>query len=487
MTNITNLSKTRKFIGQSGPRLNQHFVKMTPEIEDASLNALQSSHNWVQWFLSYNKNTVRFEGDLIRIEGTSPDTDPFDEIFIAYQQHYLDFVAFQNQNRRREKTPTKLLFVDIQRAVNKAQSDHKVLVMSQLIEKLEYNPTVKFDMVAALRTLNPSADEDLDLAARALTHLLINVKRRLRGLPTTSELFFILYSTTNGTGKSLFIKRLGEVFGPMFEGGLGLSLFSSKFDRHIMTSKFLIEIDELKGATHSDMTEIKSCITGANARVEKKGKDSIHKRLVSSFIGSSNHDIKSVLFDTTGMRRFYQFHIGETALTESQAQPIKDIDFLAMLQSLNEFDYNYVSQLTLDLQVAQEGYKSLTHTEEFLRDMNVGRAPVGNYREWKESSYTTVIALYKLFREYSAEMGKVKIIPKDKFESQLKVLGYESTKKVVPLGHKQYKKPAVGDVCRKKDAICLPLVDIRAAFKSAINPDLADESPSKACLYNDSF
>lgn len=152
----------------------------------------------------------------------------------------------------------------------------------------------------------------------------------------------VLFFGPWGTGKTLFIKLLAQIFGTeKIQFGLNQDSLDSRFSTDI-DQKLIVEIKELT-VTNTEkgilgMNKLKSIIFEDRIQKEKKGIDSIMVDHIAWYIMSSNNP-RSIVLDssTSGNRRFSIIKTTDVRIKEEKGREIENAiykhsaDFLAYL------------------------------------------------------------------------------------------------------------------------------------------------------------
>lgn len=169
-----------------------------------------------------------------------------------------------------------------------------------------------------------------------MKHFLWQVKRKMAGLPCGYEMVPILFGPIQGTGKSQALLALVQ---PIAYAQLGLKL-NEVVDSTLypmFAQHYVIVLDELArsaGGAFKEVENFKRIITAKEVSSRRFYKQTIGTyQQNATFIGSTNFRIDEVIYDSSGMRRFYQLNAKK-----------ERIDW----QSVNTLDYQSLWRYSVD-------------------------------------------------------------------------------------------------------------------------------------------
>jgi hypothetical protein len=164
-----------------------------------------------------------------------------------------------------------------------------------------------------------------------LKHFVWQIKRKMYGYPVTDHMMPIFYGP-QGAGKSTLVKKyICGVVGDFFASTNFQDITEGK--NHDIWKNFVLFFDEMGRSATSNIEDIKRRITEDtfNSRILSKNVDTqIVNR--ATFVGTTNKDVSRLIFDDTGMRRFYQI----------DCKPVMDwavfdqVNFIGLWRSVNE-------------------------------------------------------------------------------------------------------------------------------------------------------
>lgn len=264
--------------------------------------------------------------------------------------------------------------------------DREVKTRDALRVDLAYNPgDVGFvDAVLDYFLRKFVCDGDKVLAREVIKQWLWQVKRYIHGLEVPDPLFINFFSEAQGIGKTFFIRTLTKSFKEFFkEGSLNEILDSREMEK--WSSNYVILFDELDTGKMTPqevgqtITALKALLTATDLtnREMRTTKHSTRKRTFSP-ISTSNDPITSVIYDPTGMRRFFELHFK----VEKGHGPIQDIIDLDPYRIWLGIDHTlprgYVypgSEFGLKMAAVQDTYKRHDPLDWALEYVDYGEIP----------------------------------------------------------------------------------------------------------------
>lgn len=225
-----------------------------------------------------------------------------------------------------------------------------------------------------------------DECKAVMKHFMWQVKRKMWNRHTAYEMMPVL-SGPQQSGKSTLVQR---IIAPVLDHSSYTNFNEIADNRNIaLWNNFILVLDEMGGSTQANLEFIKQKITGHSwsARMMRTNLDTtvVNK---STLIGTTNKQLASLMFDDTGMRRFY-----EIECYPYDRDVINNIDYMMLWRSIDEN-----SDTELDMRMikdTQEEYRLITTFESFIRE-----------REFPNSGYEEISAsnLYDEYRNYEVRV-----------------------------------------------------------------------------------
>jgi hypothetical protein len=205
----------------------------------------------------------------------------------------------------------------------------------------------------------------LDIAA--LKHVLWQIKRKANKQAVVHHLCSIFFGKQGGGKTTAILKLLepvqdfvldfdpNEAIDPRNAQSLSKNLVCF-FDE--MANMARVEMESLKKLITNDYLTYRPLYTNNSARVPQS----------CTFIGGSNKSMSEIIYDPTGMRRFYEF----SCLDKTDHAAINGLDYVALWNSVNpELDRGYIEPFLQDLQQHQASHQIEDEVQHFLREQAI--------------------------------------------------------------------------------------------------------------------
>lgn len=250
----------------------------------------------------------------------------------------------------------------------------------QLRSRLEYDSSlsginkVLRDILVTFRPKTP-----LKLAVYVLKQWMWQVKRFLYGKEVRAPLLVNIYGAGQGTGKTTFTEEMTKVFGS-YRQNADLSQAMDTRHNKLWTENYVVLFDELAKAdgeggkqtaasSKASLAVLKFLLTSKEIAQREMGRTRFSKgSRVFSALSSSNIPVSEILFDPTGMRRFFEIEIeadikkeGGLEETYRRIDLIKSADWWSVWKQIDESleeGYIYAGEPIWEQMVEiQNGYK----------------------------------------------------------------------------------------------------------------------------------
>lgn len=211
-------------------------------------------------------------------------------------------------------------------------------------------------------------DVKQDQVKVVLKHFIWQVKRKLFNKSVKYHMMPILYGAKQGSGKSTTTKNFMQPLKD-FVAWTDFSSISDNRDHKIWSNSVLV-FDEMGNSTTSNLEIIKQRLTSdtfTSRKMNTNGNITIVNKTTS--FGTTNKDLTRMIFDESGMRRFYQIDFKSDAVWTVLA----DIDYEMLWRSIDE---NSETPLLKDMTMfnsileVQAEKRFITLIEEFLLQRN---------------------------------------------------------------------------------------------------------------------
>jgi hypothetical protein len=230
--------------------------------------------------------------------------------------------------------------------------------------------------------------ETLKVYATVMKHYIWQIKRKALRLPVTYHVAPLLVGG-QGTGKTTAVNRLNAPLMTFTIRGRPLDEITDPRNYLSLSENLIVFLDEMGRAKTTCIDHLKTIITAEGVDYRPMRTNAIEKVDQNcTFIGASNKDIKAVIADTTGMRRFFQLTCLAAAKSVENHRLVNTVDTNVIWKSVDEnCSTPYIASIKHELDTHQEDLRTTSTIEEYLQYAN--GAP-GNCR---------VLAM-KLFEDY---------------------------------------------------------------------------------------
>ncbi|MFP2960576.1 DUF3854 domain-containing protein [Myxococcus sp. 1LA] len=321
-----------------------------PEVIDRLVQALPrvesrfEPRKWVQHWMGKNDVTYAYASDGFQIGGRMLPASEF-----------LSQIEIESTNER-----TGISVRNLHNAVRLWEADQRRAIVEQYREKLEFRENGRRgDAEEFLRATTGRLDP-VDLVV--VLHFIWQVKRKLFGRPVTDHLMPILVGKQRG-GKTTAIKRFLQPLGDLVGFPADLQFLTDERQQFRLTRCYAMFFDEMAKAERVASDVLKNRITAERIEYRVLGVQKLQTGTNNAtFIGASNKQVKEIVVDPTGMRRFYQVD----CLPQMNWAALAQIDFLAMWTSVDEeAESPLLDQLT-QAQVRQDEIRAKDSVEDFF-------------------------------------------------------------------------------------------------------------------------
>jgi hypothetical protein len=256
--------------------------------------------------------------------------------------------------------------------------------IKKLRDKIRFNPDFyakakeELDRLTLVLTPEDKRDRLLELNRAALEHMIHQVKRKIFDLPVEHHMMVYLKSL-QGSGKTELMRRLGAPLGKFFLSTKAENLFKA-FNEVVFSKFYLMCLDEFS-VDHGRVNDLKRIITQEYETGRAIfSQNTIENKVNTTFVATSNDDIKFTVGDFTGMRRFWQVDC-----TPADADPmiwdslkldwatVNDIDYDAIWIGVDENLPSAIADHLAKMREYQDQYRMRNRVEEWLED--TGRLP----------------------------------------------------------------------------------------------------------------
>lgn len=345
------------------------YGKNKPEIKNGFRNAENNqkkikligslpidAEDFVEKYIKHNNYTVDFDNqfqignDVLSLR----DVDNMASHIIAESNkcnlHYKigDIKHYTNEYLKKEKH-----FL-VQSYKDRIAYDNRKCAKS-MKEALDF----KLNELASILT-----DKNIAETAVVLHHWMWQVKRKLFNLPVTDHMMVVLFGN-QGCGKSYFIKKFTSPL-EKFTTDVNLMDVTDSKAINLREDYYILVVDEMAKANKTEINELKRIVTAGNTATRQHYSHGIISgKQNSTLIGSTNKALASILFDNTGMRRFFEIN----CLDELDWDKVNNFDYITLWKLVNENEdspYNISKDIFQNVKDIQEELISQEPLETFI-------------------------------------------------------------------------------------------------------------------------
>jgi hypothetical protein len=245
---------------------------------------------------------------------------------------------------------------------------HKEIMSSKIRSELFFESDVLKELAEPEwdRFVDAITDHRKEEAKTMMKHFIWQVKRKMRKLPVKYHTMLIFYGPQEA-GKSTVIRDY--LCKPVKEFFASTNFKAITDDRSFdIWDNYILFFDEMGHSTTSNLEDIKRRVTEDkfSARILKTNSDTVITNR-ATFIGASNKDIATLIFDDTGMRRFYQID----CLAKIDWDVTNDIDYIKLWRSVDETKETPLvtdAEILQNIKKIQASKRQLTMMERWLRE-----------------------------------------------------------------------------------------------------------------------
>lgn len=329
--------------------------------------------------LAYLKlDQVKFENGMIKRKGAFISSDDL------VREYYLDL----------KKKHHRLSKADIHDVIVHEQYKFKSECLKQFRAGLKFRESNQLTEQWLRAVVGESPRFQIYLAV--MQHFLWQVKRKVFDLPVEHHLMPII-TGKQGSGKSTAIFKMIE---PIAEYSVTLDVSSATDSReHFNFHKnFVCFFDELARAQNADVNSLKKLISAPKItyRILSRHENGEAPN-TCTFIGATNGRIEDMIYDPTGMRRFFEI----PGMEKLDWPIINSMEYARLWQSIDEAQPSPILPFLDQIREIQEEIRALDSVEEWICEKGItfvsgdtlvigesSKAPqelYRNYAEWLET------------------------------------------------------------------------------------------------------
>ncbi|HBS25225.1 VapE domain-containing protein [Thalassospira sp.] len=300
--------------------------------------------------------------------------------------------AFQNWQVDERKRRTKAAYKKIRYVPD---SDPDQLELDKLIH-----------LIVANAGDATETDRNRKAAKVAISNFIYRVKNHMRGKwKHGCHLMPVLYGS-QGCGKTTVVQHLTSPIDE-FISDVGFGMLNDNAQLHQVTVMPVMFFDEMAGIKSADVEALKGVMTANTKQIRQIYEAASVKTIVSTFIGCSNRDIRTLIRDETGNRRFLQID-----MKLADRKDIYQIDMLKIWRSVDEDGQAPLFENKQQIEDVQEEQRCKSPIEEWLdtmpafKDAKASVLFANQYSYWLNQNYPGD-AKYMNVRKFGLELTRL--------------------------------------------------------------------------------
>lgn len=369
---------------------------------------------YVRQFLADREYKINPDSSITNKEGY---VVPVDHVFAdLHDTHSADYYTFIKDLEKGEWKPLRITDKSLEMALRLIVDRARGEDLARIRAATAYDPSVGDSAIKQF--VKAVTGEESPLVVSALKHWVKNIKRRMAGKEVTFQLFPVIVGKQEG-GKSTAFKKLVSPIEWYVMSLNSVAQLADERNYKALSERFVCFIDEMADADRTEAAILKYVITADTytARVMYTNIRATYKA-AASFMGTSNKSVTSIIYDTSGMRRWLEIK----ALDQLDWAAINSINFSEVWRSVDE-DADYLAAVKPALKEHQEEIRPKTAAEEFVEDMGITPGEPGN-PDHKVTNGT----LFANYAAWAVAVGKKFNLDSRHLGRHLEDLGFETWK-----------------------------------------------------------
>jgi hypothetical protein len=396
------------------------------------IRSLTDPENFVREWLSENDYTITGAGNFVRNGEDEIMKIVFDYLWLDYKRYYRAESVSVDREIKATYVPQKRFKVqaivesDMRKALDKVQNEQVISARKEAIAAVK---TTGEDLSELRKWVKAISGNESNVELVAIAHFIWSVKRKLTKQKVIDHIMPVIYGPQGG-GKSEAVAALTKPLEELCYHANSVEVVTDEKYMLAMGRYYVMIFDEMASADKADIEKLKGQVSAKNNSVRLFHTQNVSNVVQNcSFIGTSNKPINEMIYDTTGMRRFYQLD----ALKKVDWDAINSIDYLKLWKGVDENRHRgYVEEEKEALKMYQAQMEAKDDITTFIEEMEIDLS-VGPYKMY---SMNDLYANYRMWCERSGS----KVFGKSNFGTKL-TNRLKQTSKVVKIDgetHRQY-------------------------------------------------
>ena len=333
---------------------NRAVEKREEALGEAKYSTIYTVTDFVEQSIEISGYQVDQRGEAIKKGVDNASYEDLEYACYAHRVRYLEDSPRDEKGKPIRMIPSQS---DIKIMLHDWLRDRDFGSRDKLRDELQFDENageVKINVALKEILMSFKTKTPLKLSVYVLKQWMWQVKRFLNGLPVDAPLLINIFGIGQGTGKTTFTEELTKVFGS-YRQNADLSQAMDSRHNKLWTENYVVLFDELAKAdgeggrqtsssSKASLSVLKFLLTSKEIAQRDMGRTRFSKgSRTFSALSSSNVPVSEILFDPTGMRRFFEIEIladikkeGGLEATQKRLQYIKNLNMLDLWQQIDE-------------------------------------------------------------------------------------------------------------------------------------------------------
>jgi len=316
------------------------------------------------WTRSQNYRVNR-NGMFVHPNGELSPKIIMTKIRLDYSKMFTDFRRSQADVPKKERhTVYRVKDSSLNDAVINLVQNRRDDYLYTLRKNIAHQKTSTTEMEKFCRAITGKNDP---VIVAVMNHFVWQVKRKVFGLPVTYHMMPIIVGP-QGNGKSTAIRE--HLLTPLNDFIMTPKMNHFHDEKHYegFQWNYVAFCDEMAGAERADIDGIKEWIS----KDEQTGREmystsQVRYKQNCTAIGCSNKSVQTLLYDPTGLRRFFEIRTNPNMEQDGGWDLLKQIDFVALWQSVDEQSNKIaIGPYSTEIEALQEEMRMADNAEMYM-------------------------------------------------------------------------------------------------------------------------
>ncbi|WP_165967861.1 VapE domain-containing protein [Sapientia aquatica] len=254
----------------------------------------------------------------------------------------------------------------LMRALEDWRDRERGMIKQMIGDSIRFNPNnVEAGKAEWDKYINLLTEKEVEESKEVLRHFVWQIKRKFFGKPVTDHMMPVL-TGKQGIGKSTVIKNLNKVLSEFVAPTNFKAIVDDRY--HDIWNNYILVFDEMGYGSSTEIDLVKNKITSDHFTSRILGINGGTQIINNAtFIGSSNKDLSRLIFDETGMRRFFQIECADKLDWDALGEI--NIELLwTSIDETSDSDLTKNEAVISSIKKSQDSKRSMSLIEMFLRE-----------------------------------------------------------------------------------------------------------------------